>query len=129
MDQGPLVAERIAAGEQFLREFDKVYPVAVAFWLKKPAGRWHLYVASPKIIDTMMPALGEVRRIVQEMKNPHFDSVQVRLHKMTDWPVERALQLQHGHDAPIGHVFPVESFGTLEVEAAYIYPPLKTAAA
>jgi hypothetical protein len=129
MDQGPLVSERIVAGEQFIKEFDKTYPVQIAFWLKKPASRWHLHVASSKLSDGKMDAYAEVRRIIREMKNPHFGSFQVKLHRMTDSPVQRALEIQRWHEAPTGHVFPADVFGNLEVEAAYIYPPLKTAAA
>ena len=130
MDQGPMVSERIAAGERFLREFDKKYPIEIAYWLKKPAGRWYLYIASQKLTDTSIhDSYSEIGRITDAMKSPYVDPFQVKPRKLTDPTVQRALEVQRWNDPPIGYVFFPEQFGDLEVEGAYIYAPLGAAAA
>jgi hypothetical protein len=125
MDEGPLVTERISAGEEFLKEFDKVYPVESAFWLKKPTGRWSLYVASKSLENVTRDAYGEVIRIVRTIKNPFIESDHITLRRVTDSPVKYALGMKRWNQ---GYVFPAELFGNIEVEAAYIYPPLHASA-
>ena len=52
MDQVPLVNKFIDAGRHFLADFDKTFPIAVAFWLKnRDEGSWNLHIASEKIGD------------------------------------------------------------------------------
>src|SRR5262245_4602291 len=81
MDQGPLVAEQIAAGARLLREFQKYVPVESAFWLKESdTGAWYLYVASEQITDDNFDlAYDEVIRIWEMLRDPWFDTFQVKV--------------------------------------------------
>ncbi len=131
MGQIPLVTEEIAGGAKFLEEFGKKYPISAAVWLKKlDTRRWRLYVASADITDeTRREAYGEISRIAGEMKKSFFDDSQIKLVMMTDRIAQDALKVHQWHSLPLATVYPVDSFGGMEVEAAYIYPPVETAAA
>lgn len=131
MDQIPLVNEEIDGGAKFLEEFDKKFPIAAAVWLKKPdARRWRLYFASATVSEeNRSEAHQEMVRIAREMPGSFFSLSQLNLLTMKDPIAERALAVYQWHSLPLATVYPVDSFGNLEVEAAYLYPPPKTAAA
>ena len=131
MDQIPLVNEEIVGGARFLEEFDKRFPVGAAVWLKKPdARRWQLFLASPTVTDeNSHEARQEMLRIARAMPGSFFNVSQLNLILMSDSIAQKALAVYQWHSLPLATVYPVDSFGNLEVEAAYIYPPLKTAAA
>jgi hypothetical protein len=131
VDQIPLVNEEIVGGAAFLEEFGKRFPLAAAVWLKKPdARRWRLYFASAAVTDeNRREAQQEMVRIVRAMPGSFFKVSQLNLVMMNDPTVQKALAVYQWHSLPLATVYPVDSFGNLEVEAAYIYPPLKTAAA
>ena len=131
MDQIPLVSEEIEGGAKFLEEFDRGFPVAAAVWLKEPdARRWHLYFASATVTEeNRHDARQEIVRIARKMPASFFSLSQVNLIMMGHPIAQRTLAVYQRHSLPIATVYPVDSFGDLEVEAAYIYPPLKTAAA
>ncbi len=131
MDQIPLVNEEIVGGAKFLEEFDKKYPIAAAVWLKKPdARRWRLYLASAAVTDeNRREAHQEMVRIAGEMPGSFFSLLQLNLITIGDSIAQKVLAVYQWHSLPLATVYPVDSFGNLEVEAAYIYPPLKTAVA
>jgi hypothetical protein len=81
MDQGPLGTGQIKAGARFLGEFQKCFPVQVAFWLKESdTGAWYLYVASDQITDDNFDvAYGEVARIGGQISDPFFDPFQIKV--------------------------------------------------
>ena len=130
MDQSPLVNELIENGSRFLKEFDRNYPVAVAFWLKgSDESRWHLHIASQKISDTeRRAAYGDVLRIAKEMSDVSFDPFLVRLRTMDDRIVQFAIDFQRRHPG-LANVVDVPSFHLVEVDGMYIYPPLKAVSA
>ena len=129
MDQIPLVKEEIDGGVKFLEEFDKKFPVAMAVWLKKPdARRWRLYLASAAITDqNRHEARQEMVRIAHEMPGSFFSLSQLNLMMMSDPIAQKTLEVYQWHCLPLATVYPVDSFGNLEVEAAYLYPPLRSA--
>ena len=131
MDQTSLVNDLIEAGERFLEEFEKSYPVAVAFWLKNRDDRgWYLHVASPKLIDgRTRDAYGEVLRVIGQLKEVNFDPFNVKLRKMDDPIVRFALDFQRPFPERGAMIFDVPSYYGVEVEGMYLYPPLKAAAA
>jgi hypothetical protein len=131
MDQITLVGELVEAGSRFLDEFGKHYPIAIAFWLKARDERgWNLHIASEEIGDAKIrEAYGEVLRSAAQVKDVFFDPFDVVLRKMDDPIVQFALDSQRGFPARRAMLSNVPSFGGIEIEAIYLYPPLKTAAA
>ena len=131
MDQNPLVSEQIEAGARFLMEFEKRYPVAVAFWLKNREEReWVLHIASEKISDTKIrEGYGEVHHITAQMTDVYFDPLNVILRKMDDPIVQFALDFQRRYPVRLATIFNVPTFEGVEVEGMYLYPPVKTVAA
>jgi hypothetical protein len=126
MDQNALVNDLVKRGAAFLEEFEKLHPIAVAFWLKnKGEKRWHLHVASEKLDDAARyDAYADVIRIANELSfGPSF----VRLRKIDEKIVQWALAYQHRHPS-LAAVFDVPSFYGVEVEGMYLYPPMKAAA-
>lgn len=131
MDQIPLVDELIVAGKRFVQEFDKSFPIAVAFWLKdRDESKWSLHVASQKIDDgNRHQAFGEIVRITGQMTDTHLGLMDVKLREMDDRIVQFALDFRCRHPAPLATVFNVPTFEGVEVDGMYLYPPLRTAAA
>jgi len=132
MDQGPLVNEQIAAAAKFLGEFHKSYPVQSAFWLKESEdGTWSLYVVSDQITDeNFVDAYGEVIRIEEEIKDPWFDSIQVKVLGEDD-PLARAVAEQRRR-YPAGKParFFAQTVDGIEADEIYVYPsPLPAAVA
>ena len=131
MDQTPLVNDMIDAGAQFLKEFEKRYPIAAAFWMKdRDESRWNLHVASQGICETDRGnAYSEVIRIAKDMKDYYFDPLNVKLRRMDAPIVKFVMDFQSRHPGRIATVFNVPTFEGVEVEGMYLYPPVRTAAA
>jgi hypothetical protein len=129
MDQNLLVNELVKMGSRFLEEFDKRYPIAVAFWMKeKDDIEWRLHIASDKIGDAKREVYGEVRRVAETMKDIGFDSSYVRLETMDERIIQWALDRQRRNPGP-RVIFDVPGFYGEEVEGMYLYPTVKTAIA
>src|ERR1017187_1902140 len=96
MDQIPLVTELVDAGKRFVEEFDKTFPIAVAFWLKdRDESSWNLHIASRQINDAdRQKAFGEIVRVTTQMKDPYVGLMDIRLQKMDDRIVQFALDIQ-----------------------------------
>ena len=131
MDQIPLVNAEILAGARFLEEFGKSFPIEAALWLKTPGSRqWYLYVAAEKITDeTLRPASRELLRITRETKDLRLSPFRVRLIKVSDPIARQALGAYHLHTLPLESVYPIDSFGDMEAEGVYLYPPPVNSAA
>lgn len=132
MDQSPLVEQgQVEAGQKFIEEFDKVFPVAVAFWLKdKEESSWKFHVASKKIGDAERPkAFEEIVRIARDLRSPWLGIMNIRLRKPDDRIVQFALNFQDRYPAHKATIFDVPSFEGVEVEGMYLYPPIQAAAA
>lgn len=124
MDKGPLVNEEIEGAARFLAEFQKVYPVESAFWLKKAETvNWSLYVVSRKITDENFDrAYYEVARITMEMRDPWFEGMKVKV-RGTDARLSKAvaeLRRRYPADKPV-RIFG-ETVDGLETEEIYVYP-------
>lgn len=130
MDQGPLVNEEIAATDRFLAEFNKSYPVQVAFWFKdSDTGNWFLYVVSEQITDENFDvAYGEVGRIDGERRDPWFDCLRVKV-LGRDEPLAKAVtELRHRYPSDKPARFFSQTVGGMEADEIYVYPsPLPAA--
>jgi hypothetical protein len=131
MDQEPLVDEKVQAGERFLQEFRKTYPVEAAVWARlSDTGHWCLYVVSPAITDDNFDiAYAEVVRIAAAMRDPDFDPFQVRLGRMDEDLAKFAIEMKRRYDAKSLIHFDSGVSGTvtgLNVLEVGIYPQLMT---
>lgn len=130
MDKRPLVREQIDAGTTFLREFENYAPVEIAFWYRgdddtSPS----LWVASQQFNDeSRRPDFGEVIRIVTAMKDPNFDSYQVRIVSADDRLAKAALELMQRYGGKIPAHYISRTIGGISADEIYIYP-LRVAAA
>jgi len=124
MDQGSLVIDQFEAGAKFLGEFQKYYPVTVAFWLKDgDDGEWYLYVASDQITDDNFDvAYGEVGQIAAQLRDPLFDPFRVKLVGADEPLAKAALEIRGRHARPVAARIHGNAFGGLPVEEVYIYP-------
>jgi hypothetical protein len=131
MDQSPVVREFIDRGARILAEFDPLYPITVAYWLKNAdESSWHLYIASPKLQDSNIgAAYGEVHRIVNQMTDTPFDPMYIKLRKTDDPMVQYVFEFQRRYPGRFVIASDVPTFYGVEVDGVYLYPPAKSAAA
>ena len=124
MDQNSLVTEQIEAGARFVDRFDKVIPVAVAFWLKEnDVWRSYLYIAAEKFNDSgTRNGYGEVGRIANEMNDPNFDSLRVKLIGANDRLAEELIQLRHRMPGDKPLKYTDTYIGGRGIEWIYVYP-------
>jgi hypothetical protein len=129
MDQSPLVNEQIAAGYQFLRDFERYAPIKAAFWLKEEDERQcHLYVASDQINDKNFDlAYGEVGALTQKMEDPHLEVLDVRLVWGDDRLVQAAAELRQRYPKAKAIHYRNKMFAGRDVDELYLYPPLTPA--
>lgn len=122
MDQGSLVVEQVEAGARFLREFEKIIPVVVAFWLKESEdGRWKFNVASDRFDNgNLEVAYREVLRISTMLNDSNFNPFQLTLVGLREPTVQAALEVYKGHSAKIPLHIRGRNFGGIEVEEAYL---------
>ena len=131
MDQSSLVNDLVTAGERFVREFEKHYPIEAALWVKpNDTGRWSLYIVSPAIdVESKHAAYQEVVRIGAAMNDPNFSPFQVTLGTVSDDLARFASDLRQRYP---GRVIYRDSgiTGTLNgrtVDEVRIYPILAAA--
>ncbi len=130
MGQVTLVEPQIDAGARFLREFNKYAPVQVAFWLKdEEASQPWLYVASDQITDDNFDVgYEEVGRIADELRDPWFDLMRVKLIGADDPLAQDALALLRRYPVRTPTRFPGQRIGDIFAEEIYLYPtPVATA--
>jgi len=124
MDQKSLVTEQIEAGRQFLSEFEKVVPVAVAFWMKTDNRvTWKLYVASEEFTEQNRHTFYEnVGGISHALKSPYLGLFRVKLIRV-DHPVARDILREAKRYA--GRT-PTQYEGSplpgVTIEGIYVYP-------
>ena len=114
--------EWIEAGARFLEEFDKHYPVKVAFWLKEADDPfWYLYVASDDVDDAnLKDAYGAVLNAAKAIQDPNLDPFRVKLQVKPEW-VEAAMGVVARFPVKTGARFHGGSFGGYSVDEVYIY--------
>jgi hypothetical protein len=124
MDTIPLVIDRIEAGARFLGEFQKYVPVQVAFWLKESSAMdWYLYVASERITaKNFHLAYREVGRITDQIRDPWFDPMRVKVIGVDDPLVPLALDIQRRYPGRSPTYFDGKMVRGLGVDAIYSYP-------
>lgn len=122
MDQITLVKKD--AGEQFVSEFGKIFPIKAAFWLKiTDQTLWYLYVTSEQFnTANRQAAYAEVFRAVKQVQDAYFDPFWVKLVNPDEPLVEAVTAIQDRHRGP----FPIEyndpQLGGFGIDGAYIYP-------
>jgi hypothetical protein len=124
MDLGPLVNEQINAGARFLSAFQQYVPIQTAFWLKdSDEANWYLYVASEQITDDNFDlAYGEVGRITDEIQDPWFDPIWVKLIGADDPLAKGVLELQMRYRGRTPLRLHDVSFGGQTADELYVYP-------
>lgn len=124
MDTRPLVIEETEAGAELIRRFQDFMPLEAAFWLN-PAeeGKRALYFASPRIDgDQYKLGLGEILRLVREMRTPYIDPFQIRLIGGDDPLAKAAVEINQEYPGPKPMRVRGKNFGGIQVEEVYIYP-------
>jgi hypothetical protein len=132
MDKGPLVNEEIDAAARFLAEFHKFYPVESAFWLKNgETGNWNLYVVSDQITDENFDrAYYEAARITNELRDPWFDGMQVKVRGEDALLAKSVAELRRRYPAGKPARFFSQTVDGIEAAEIYVYPsPLPAAVA
>lgn len=125
-----LLVEQKDAGRDFVVEFDKSYPVDVAFWLlPEESDRWKLYVASDAIRDDNQKAT--YRKVLDLIgtTNPWLDPVQVSLLNSHVPLAQRAIQLRDQYAARFPTHYGAKVLAGMPVQGTYFYQPSEALAA
>jgi hypothetical protein len=124
MDQGPLLADQIRAGEGLISSFQAYAPLLAAFWLKlADDGNWFLYLASDQFTSSnTRQTYAEVLRLVPPETDYWLDPFQVKV-AGADHPIVRDIVEMRKHSLP-GR--PIRLDGTLVggqfATGGYVYP-------
>ena len=131
MAQAILVDENILPGGEFVREFDRVIPVKVAFWAKEQErDEPYLFVASDQITDAnLRDAIGEQLRIAGRVGGFGLDADRVTLLKGDDRRIADVLALRVDDPKRRTRPWGRSWIGGEMVEDLYVYPPLGQPAA
>ena len=131
MDKATLVNEQIDAGREFAEAFNDYQTVDVHFWLNPAdSSEWKLYLASPAINDSNLEvAYGEVLQLVGSGKQMWLDAFQITLLNSNDALAIKVKELRDRHPAQIATRYNGSSIAGIPINAAYIYPPLRTTVA
>jgi hypothetical protein len=105
MGEAALVAEAVAAGQEFVRRFGAVIPVAAAYWQTRPeADGWKFVIASDRFVSGRVgTAYADVIRIANELNSPYLDPYQVELVGLHDRTARAVLEFYRTHPARIPH--------------------------
>lgn len=124
MDQNSLVGEAIEAGAELIWQFDKSFPVRVAFWLKPEDGwRWYLFITSDRIdYSNIGDGYEKLIRITSANPTPFLDPFQVKLIPTDDPLAREAITFHQRYPGRPGTRLGSGTFGGRETEGVYIYP-------
>ena len=126
MDQEVLVKERLEAGEEFAHEFNKHFPVAVAFWIF-PAQfeRWRFYLASTEITeDNRDLAYLAVSECDALLRSPWLESGDVRILSAADPLSAAVIAVRDRYILKAPTPFDRPYVGRLVNNGLYINPPM-----
>lgn len=123
MDYGPLVSEEIAAGEDLIREVDKILPIATAFWLRaSDEGQRFLYLASDELTDENAREMAAKKfRLVNGLRSPDLDPFRVRLIRSNDPRARAALELVERFPSLMPTRLGGSLFGGSMIDDLYLY--------
>lgn len=121
-----LVNEQIDAGADFVRDFDEYAGVSVAFWIVPiESENRFLYIASDEISDGNIDvAYGEVLRRIKRWRSPWLDPFQIKLVNTSDPIACDAIRIRDRTPTPLPTRYGGSSIGGLNIDEAYIYPPI-----
>jgi hypothetical protein len=124
MDPNSLVNEQIEAGARFLSRFDKVVPVAVAYWLKEnDVSRPYMYIASDSYNETGgSVGYSEAGRLAREMNDPDFDIFRMKLIPTTGRLTQELINLRRRTPADRPLRYTDTYIGGRGIEWIYVYP-------
>ena len=131
MDYGPLVSEEIAAGEQLLQEFDRLFPVKIAFWLREAEEPLRfLYIASDGIDpQTRGRGYDEIARIIEAVTLPVLDWHRIHLVEGDDSLIVAVAKFARNYpNRPVGLEGIPLIYG-VSAGDGYVYPTYRPAAA
>jgi hypothetical protein len=123
--KGTLVIDEIEAGAELIHEFDKIFPLKVAFWLKaSDEDSRYLYVASERIDDsTIRAAYGEVIRLLGQKPTPFLQPMRVKAISADNALAKAAVDVLDRYPGQLDIRFGGSLFGHLVVDDVYIYRP------
>ena len=131
MDQTILVNEQIAEGKQLLDRLREAgFPVTAAGWIwESERSQWYLYVVSPIVEDEGRGiAYRRIHAVVRQMPQGFsiepLDVMAVGLHQPLG---EAMLDLYRRQPGRSSYRLGNTRFGDVEIEGAYIYPPVAVA--
>lgn len=124
MGQELLVGDRIAAGAEFIQDFNGYVPVSVACWIiPAESDNVFLYIASDQIDDGNIDiAYGEVLRRLRGKHREWLDPFQVKLVNSSDPVARDAIRIRDRYPATTPTRYQGSSIGKLSIDDAYIYP-------
>ena len=126
MGEELLVANRFAAGAEFVKEFNEFTPVAVALWIQKAESELvYLHIACDETAGvSVRQAREEALRRLFDKRSPWLQPYRVNVIGATD-PIAREA-IAYRDRFVTSDVIPYEgtSIGGVGIESAYIYPPV-----
>lgn len=130
MDQGPLVELQIQDGQRLIdRLVGEGIAVTVACWVKESeSGQWFLYLATPLVgpDGATRPAYRRVIAVIRVLHQEGFGihPLEVKVIRPTSPVAEAVLAWQRQHPGKRPTWYRGTRLGELDIEGAYIYPPL-----
>jgi hypothetical protein len=113
---------RREVGARFLAELRKSVPVEAGFWVKPVGGDWLLYVAFDRPLDDVHDAYREVGRVADELRDPDFDSSEVRLIGSDDRLAKEVREFRRRRPGRTLLELSGWTFGGDVPDEAYLYP-------
>jgi len=129
MDQGTLVSMQIEDGQRLLAQLVAGgVPVAAAAWVKEEeSGMWYLYLVTPLVGEDggTLPAYRRVNAVIRQLPEP-LEIAPLGIKVVAPGsPVGTALRdLQRHSRGPSPYYYRGTRLGDLNIEGAYVYPPV-----
>jgi len=129
MDKGSLVEPQIADGKRLLdRLVEEGIGVAAACWLKEEeSGYWYLYIATPLVNPdgATLEAYRRVNEVIRGMPSLYWlHPLDIKVIEPQN-PIARTVQELHRRYPGASPVpFRESRIGDLNIEGAYVYPPI-----
>jgi hypothetical protein len=124
MDQGTLVAEQIAAGEQLLKDLrEHGFGVRIAYWaFTAESGQWTLYLVTDEA-ERGAGAYRIVHQAARRLNSVWIEPFDIALLRPSDRPARAIEAYLKSYPARLGTRARGQLIGDVYFENAYIYPP------
>jgi hypothetical protein len=131
MDQRPLVENQIDDGFKLARTLvAEGFDVAAAFWVcPSEDGEWVLYLAS-RMVDESGPSVAyrKVADALRTLEDPWVSMSEIKVIGERNPITQDVLGIMRKHPGPMATRSRRPLLGKMEIEEAYIYPPLQATA-